>query len=156
MEFSPLCILVGISCLQKRLTKSNKGRGHNQPQTFVKFSKPYFLHQCHQVLVLCFANHNIFTFLHPIVAFKVADINIPGKEAQWENDICGVLCYWAIFLIHPSSAGGEIWVGITMKAIALASNCVIAHLNATLYDQIKILTDTDTTSLFCSKTFQSF
>ena len=50
VEFSPLCILVGISCLQKRLTKSNKGQGHDQPQTCAKFSKPYFLPQCHYVL----------------------------------------------------------------------------------------------------------
>ena len=43
-----------------------------------------------------------------------------------------------------------------MKAIVLASNCVIVivNLTATLYDQLKIFTDTDTTSLFCSKTFQ--
>ena len=81
VESSPLCILVGISCLQKDSPKAIRGLKHLQ--SFQNHIFSLNVTRCWAArYVLCFTSHNLFTFLHPIVAYMAADNCIPGKKAQ--------------------------------------------------------------------------
>ena len=81
VESSPLCILVGISCLQKDSPKAIRGLKHLQ--SFQNHIFSLNVTRCWAArYVLCFTSHNLFTFLHPIVAYRAADNCIPEKKAQ--------------------------------------------------------------------------